>query len=317
MVKRIGSITIVSFYFLLFLFLFLFYSSFTNFRKYWITTAMTTKSHQYLAKIFYSDVDILKVMSQNTMIEPGEVSKLSHIQIHKPKGKSFFRWKKIYGGGYSGYLVEIFDPTRISLSVSSQFGKEGETGLDIARREGNKIVMNAVGFYDPDWSSRGGIAHGTVIQDGSIISEYGSSNVGGGFAGFTSEGKLFLGKVSASDVLKRGVVDAVEFGPFLLINGKKAIVVGNGGFGIAPRSALAQRRDGTVLFLVINGRIPSSLGASMQELIDIMEENGAYNAVNMDGGSSSTLIINQKIINRPVGNGAEGLRKLPVFWTVK
>lgn len=48
-----------------------------------------------------------------------------------------------------------------------------------------------------------------------------------------------------------------------------------------------------------------------------MEENGAYNAVNMDGGSSSSLIINQKIINRPVGNGENRLRKLPAFWVVK
>lgn len=316
-VKRVGIITITSMYFLLFVFLFLFYSPFSSFRKYFITTAMTTKSHQYLAQFFYHDADILKVMSQNNVIEVSEVSDLSHIQICRQKKKPFFQWKKIYGGGYSGYLVEIFDPTRVSLSISSHFGKMGETGLEIARREEVKIVMNAVGFYDPDWSGSGGLPHGIVIQNGKIISEYGSSNVGGGFVGFTKEGKLFLGKVSSADILKRGIIHAVEFGPFLIVNGKKSTVVGNGGFGIAPRSAIGQRKDGTVLFLVINGRIPSSLGASIQDLIDIMEENGAYNAVNMDGGSSSSLIINQKIINRPVGNGENGLRKLPVFWTVK
>lgn len=249
--KRVEIITIISLYFLLFLFLFLFYSSFSDFRKYFITTAMTTKSHQYLAQFFYCDADILKVMSQNKVVEVSEVSDLSHIQICRKKKRPFFQWKKIYGGGYSGYLVEIFDPTRVFLSVSSKIGEEGETGLEIARREAGQVVMNAVGFYDPAWSSSGGIPHGTVIQNGKIISEYASSNVGGGFVGFTKEGKLFLGKVSSSEVLKRGVIYAVEFGPFLMINGKKSTVIGNGGFGIAPRSALGQRKDGTVLFVVM------------------------------------------------------------------
>ena len=48
--------------------------------------------------------------------------------------------------------------------------------------------------------------------------------------------------------------DAIQFGPFLIVNGKPSFVKGNGGWGIAPRSAIGQRQDGIVLFLVINGR---------------------------------------------------------------
>lgn len=302
---------------LLFLFLFLFYSPFSYVRDLFITTAMTTKSHQGLAKFFFDDRYIAKVMCQNRVIEVEEITNLDSIHIENKKNSFLFRKKNIYGPGYSGYLVEIPDPSNVHLVVSSKIGKEGETALSVAKRENASVVMNAVGFYDPDWSSNGAIAHGTVIRGGKIISTYGTSNVGGGFVGFTKNGKLFLGKVSVPQVLDQGVVNAVEFGPFLIVNGKSSFVSGDGGFGVAPRSAIGQRRDGTVLFLVINGRIPSSIGASMKELIAIMRKYGAYNAVNMDGGSSSVLVIHQKVVNRTVGGGKNGLRKLPVFWTVK
>lgn len=114
-----------------------------------------------------------------------------------------------------------------------------------------------------------------------------------------------------------GIRDAVEFGPFLIVNGKSSFVKGNGGWGIAPRTAIGQRKDGIVLFLIINGRIPSSIGADMSDLTEVMENYGAVNAANMDGGSSTELVINHKIINKPVAAGKNGLRDLPTFWIVK
>ena len=54
------------------------------------------------------------------------------------------------------------------------------------------------------------------------------------------------------DAIKAGMEDAVEFGPFLIVNGNAAEIKGNGGWGIAPRTVLAQRKDGIVLFVVID-----------------------------------------------------------------
>ena len=123
--------------------------------------------------------------------------------------------------------------------------------------------------------------------------------------------------MSANEALANGIRDAIEFGPFLIVNGKRSFVKGNGGWGIAPRSAIGQRQDGIVLFLVINGRIPSSIGADMIDLCDVLENYGAYNAANLDGGSSSELVINQEIVNTPVAGGSNGLRDMPTFWVVK
>ena len=135
--------------------------------------------------------------------------------------------------------------------------------------------------------------------------------------GFDKENRFILGKMSKEEALKMNLRDAIEFGPFLIVNGKRSFVKGNGGWGIAPRSVIGQREDGIVLFLVINGRIPTSIGADMNDLCDIMEDYGAINAANLDGGASSELIINNKIINKPVAGGKDGLRYQPVFWVVK
>ena len=62
--------------------------------------------------------------------------------------------------------------------------------------------------------------------------------MGGGFVGFTNDDKLVLGKMSADEALAMGIRDAVEFGPFLIVNGKSSFVKGNGGWGIAPRAAI-------------------------------------------------------------------------------
>ena len=177
--------------------------------------------------------------------------------------------------------------------------------------------MNAGGFYDPNWNSNGALPHGTVISNGKVVSDYADARMGGGFIGFTKDDKFILGNMSKDEALKIGYRDAIEFGPYLIVNGKRSFIKGNGGWGIAPRSAIGQRKDGIVLFLVINGRLASSIGADMVDLCDIMENYGAYNAANLDGGSSSELVINNEIINTPVAGGKNGLRDMSTFWIVK
>lgn len=70
--------------------------------------------------------------------------------------------------------------------------------------------------------------------------------------------------------------------------------------GTAPRTAIGQRQDGIVLFLVVDGRTVTRPGATMKDLIEIFERYGAYNASNLDGGTSSAMVVNNKIINDPV-----------------
>ena len=317
----------------LFSFVFFFYGPWSGFRDFWITTSMTTKSHQYLAKWFYSDETIMKVLEDNIIIPVDEVTDTSLIKLKKYSTSIYknkyekeilehepdelYKLVNVSGKGYNGYLVAIYDPSMVHLATTSYLGVRGEYITDVSKREDAKVIINANGFHDPNWNSNGSTPHGTVIKDGKIVSKFRKANWGGGFIGFTNDNVLVLGKMSDQEALDMGIRDAVEFGPFLMINGKRSFVKGNGGWGLAPRTVIAQRRDGIVLFLVINGRLSTSIGASMVDLCDIMENYGAYNAANLDGGASSALLINHKIINTPVAGGKDGLREIPTFWVVK
>ena len=315
-------------------FVFLFYGPIYSFKEFWITSAMTTMSHQYLATWFYSDDYIQKVLSNNEIFEVDEISNPDDIKFRKytttiyrnkyekeiltkDEGNDVYKLINVSGKGYQGFLVAIYDPSRIHIATTKYLGVRGESILTVSEREGAIIAMNAGGFYDPDWNSNGALPHGTVISNGKVVSDYVDANVGGGFIGFDNNNKLILGYMSKNEALNRGLRDAVEFGPYLIVNGKRSFIRGNGGWGIAPRTAIGQRQDGIVLFLVINGRLASSIGADMVDLTDIMENYGAYNAANLDGGSSSELVINQQIINTPVAGGRNGLRDMSTFWVVK
>ena len=316
-------------------FIFVFYGPWDGFRNFWITSAMTTMSHQYLATWFYSDEVISKVLANNVIHEVDETSNPNDVQLKKYTAKTIYKNEydkavltkdpgndlykviEIKGMSYQGYLVVLYDPSKISIATTNYLGVRGEDILTVSKRENAIIAMNAGGFYDPDWNSNGALPHGTVISNGKVVSDYVDARMGGGFICFTKENKLVLGKMSKEEALNIGCRDAVEFGPFLIVNGKSSFIKGNGGWGIAPRTAIGQRKDGIVLMLVINGRIASSIGASMVDLTEIMENYGAYNAANLDGGSSTELVIKNEIINTPVAGGRYGLRDMSTFWIVK
>lgn len=313
-------------------FIFLFYGPINSFKEFWITSAMTTMSHQYLATWLYSDEYIQQVLENNSIIEVDEITNPDMIKFRKYTSTIYrneydkeilthdkdalYKLIEVKGSGYQGYLVAIYDPSRIHVATTAYLGVRGESILTVSKRENAIIAMNAGGFYDPDWNSNGALPHGTVISRGKVVSDYIDAGYGGGFIGFTNDNKFVLGNMSKEEALNMGIRDAIEFGPYLIVNGKRSFFKGNGGWGIAPRSAIGQRQDGIVLFLVINGRIASSLGADMIDLCDIMEKYGAYNAANLDGGSSSELVINQEIINTPVAGGSNGLRDMSTFWVV-
>lgn len=293
----------------------LLYGPWHGFRDFWITTAMTTLNHQYLAKWFYSEDTINKVLAENRVIPPDEDTKTDLIEINDTKSSNIvykdeydkqvlehkegdiYKYFKVEGYNFDAYMAVIYDPSRIHVVTSKYLGTKGEYLVDMAMENDAVVAINGGGFIDPDGNGNGGNAVGIIIKDGKILQGSSGSQ---GVIGFTNDNKLFLGYVSATEAINKGVRDALEFGPFLIVNGKSSNILGNGGYGIHPRSAIGQRQDGIVLFLVIDGRRVDSMGASMKDVSDIMLKYGAYNAANLDGGNSSVLVINNKIVNRPI-----------------
>lgn len=305
--------------------LFLLYGPYSGFRNWLITTAMSTMKHQYFATTFYGDKWINDVLSSNTLEEPSENTDISKIfvdsekyadkydkEILDRKENDVYKLIEINENGYSGYLVAIYDASKIRVTYSKNLGYSGEYLVNMAKRESAIVAINGGGFLDQDGLGTGGQPLGAIISDGRIISNFGSSAYGGGLIGFTNDNKLYLGRISANEAINMGIRDAVEFGPFLIVNGESAFINGNGGYGNHPRTAIAQRQDGIVLFLVIDGRSLKSKGADMNNLVDILLRYHAYNAANLDGGNSSALVINNKIVNHPINwDEREETRPIP------
>ncbi len=319
---------------LAFIGLFLTYGPISYFRNLLVTTAMSTMNHKYLAHIFYSDKTIENVLSKNYIKEADEDTNADDIvfnndtpltyesvyeeQILKRDKNDLYKIIPLSGNGYKGNMVVIYDPSRVSLASSKYLGSQGQLLVDIAKENNAKVAINASGFVDKNEVGNGGDPTGVVIQDGKLLWNGHPNNWGGGIAGFNKDNVLVLTRKSASEAIADGMRDGVQFGPFLIVNGKASYISGNGGYGIAPRTVLAQRKDGIVLFIIIDGRQPGySIGIDMVEMTKILLRYKAHNATNLDGGASSTLAIDGKLYNRPCGYGETGERWLPNAWIVK
>lgn len=289
-------------------FIVLLYSPYEKFRTWLITTAMMTMDHQYLCKWFYSDTQINDIMSQNYIIESEEDTDPELIKqqieasyneyekellIHE-EGEAY-KIVKFEVNGADAYMAAIFDPSKVKLEVTQQIGVLGDYVTNMAARNNAVMAINAGGFIDGP-ESKGEFPSGITISNGQLITnnEYGQANETGGIIGLTNDNVLVLLKKTAEEALAMGVRDAVSWGPFLVVNGQPSTVSGNGGWGGGARSAIGQRQDGTILFLQVGSNAYRTTGAGMEDLVEIMVRYGAYNAANLDGGTSSVLALRRE-----------------------
>lgn len=120
------------------------------------------------------------------------------------------------------------------------------------------------------------------------------------------------GDIPADSAFARWVVhDAVSGGPRLLSAGKvdvstdPEVFFGTGIPDIHPRTAAGVTEDGHLILMVVDGRQSGSRGVSLEELAELMLSAGAVDAINLDGGGSSTMISRDALVNLPTGGRFE------------
>lgn len=310
------------------------YGPYSGFRDMFVTTAMDTKSHKYLAYILYSDEQIKKVMDKNYLEESDDITNQEDIiietedplvyesiyeeQILKRDENALYKIIEFDEKDYHVYLTVIYDPSRLSTVKSKYYGTKGQH-LSVMAKENNAIVaINGGRFYDAGGQGNGARASGVFISNGQIIEDGGNYKYP--IIGISKKNVLTLGNMTAKEAIELGITDAVCFGPFLIVNGKPSFTQGNGGYGVNPRTAIGQRKDGIILFLTIDGngnKYGFRGGATVVDMIDIFQRYGAYNAANLDGGASTVLAINGVTYNKPVAYSSSGERSLPNAWIVK
>lgn len=300
-----------------------------------ISTAINTKTHDYIAYTFYSEEHVNKVVSQNNYIPIDAEMDLTDIVIDtspkdsydnpydeailtRDEGNENYKYLKIKVGKYDGHLVAIYNPEQVRIITCKKFNTSNYSGkesvLKMSQRLGFTVGINGGGFVD--YGTGSDIPIGYVIKDGEII--WSTNNKKADLIGFTNDNKLLLVNATGEEAIAMGMRDALQFGPFLMVNGEKMQFSDSaGGYSRAARTAIAQRKDGIVLFLVTEGTYTA--GPNMKDVIDALSLYGAYNAANLDGGSSTQMVINGKVINTPrniygnIINGGKG-RNIVTGW---
>lgn len=286
-------------------------------RGLFVTTVMETSAAKFLATGFLGEERVKEILSQNTVIAFEESTNTDLIDIPSDNNiveeeLNSIKIEDVSGSTYKGKMMIIRDPSRLYVGVTNKLGVSGERTDRMVKREGAIGGVNAGGFADEGGMGHGGDPLGIVIQHGKLIS--GGLDVKHNLIGFDNNNVLVLGNYTGQEALNKGVRDAVSFGPFYIINGEPAQAVGTGG-GLNPRTVIGQRKDGTVLLLVIDGRQSSSLGATYKDCIDVMVEYGAYNAANLDGGTSTVMVYEDKIVNSTFA--LYGAREVPTSFLIR
>lgn len=297
---------------LVFIYLFFKTSLFQKYKELWVVTAMSTMNHQYLATWFLSDEEIQEIMDK-LEVQNNEDTNLNEIKIAILKeDKKEITVEKITGKNYVGYVMIVPDASKVNL-VDGRKQARGSKLSEIVKNNNAIAGINAGGFADA-----GGVGSGNILCDATIINKkllYGNKTSKYSLIGLSSDKKLVLGKYTYQQALNAGIESAVEFGPYIIVNGKNQITNSSSG-GIHPRMAIGQRKDGTFIFVVIDGRQPGySIGTNLLELQNIFNRYDAYNAANLDGGSSATMYYNGKVVNKT--STPMGERYLPNAFIVK
>jgi len=303
----------------------------TKWRNIWIETAMTTDQHKWLATCFFPKYLIDEVM--NAQVDITDIGKTDLKKEEKPDilgqkdlvvGEPDSHGNevlindieqgivvlKVKTSNYVGRLVLIDDPSRVYIAATDYKNSRGEFICDYLEKEDAVIGMNASGFHDPGGTSVGGVVTAQCMSQGEYWGYYSSKYI---TVGFDKDDRLVVGEFS--DWEEHNMRDAFQYHPALIINGEK-VIEGSSGWGLQPRSVIGQAENGVVMFFVVDGRqVGYSLGATMGDCADVLEEYGAVNAGACDGGSSSVLAYEGEILNEPSTNMPTG-RFLPNAWVV-
>ena len=217
----------------------------------------------------------------------------------------------------SGTVVHVAEVKADSAEYLKTAFAQGSYGKNVTAATSDIAAgVNAILAINGDYY--GAQEKGYVIRNGKL---YRSTAVSGredlviykdGSFGIINESE-----VTAEQLIAKGAVQTLSFGPALIENGNVSVdsddEVGRA-MSSNPRTAIGIKSDGTYFFVVSDGRTDESEGFSLLQLAEFMKELGAETAYNLDGGGSSTMVFNGSVVNTPtgggIGNGSGSERKV-------
>ena len=280
-------------------------------RNLFVTTLLETGQMKFVVKLFMSDEKVQKIVDSNSMATFTEEVDDDLIDTSEIEDINGIELVEITGTTYMAKMIIVNDPSRVKLAtIYDGSWKEYGITLDKLVNENDAFAGVNGGLYVSD-SNKGGRPMGLVVRDGKIEYNSPSGITGLHLIGLNEDNLLKIIDLSGKNasqveqiIKEEKIRDAVAFQEEssdannhfvkLIINGEAREVNGSGS-GANPRTAIGQRADGAILLLVTDGRGANGhLGATAQDLIEVMESYGAINAANLDGGSSSSMYYDGK-----------------------
>ncbi len=262
---------------------------------------------KWVPGLFLGEETVIAIRTADKAALEDEVSDTSAIVIRTDAITAGDEWaddpdgiriEQVEGDTYNAHVMLIRDPSRVYLGLSTYDGfttsVPGKRLNHAMEDEGAAAAVNAGAFNDDGTSGSyvGSLPEGLVYSGGNCVWKTGAPPNGiTGFAGFNEDNVLVVhtDNIKQAQAEELNIRDGCCFGPVLIMNGEvnmEAYAVS----GWNPRTAIGQRADGVVIFVCIDGRQASSVGGTYADVINIMQEYGAVNACNMDGGSSTVMM---------------------------
>ena len=240
------------------------------------------------------------------------------------------------GENFTAQIMLVRDPSRVYLATSSETLSKDTPGLKIdaaIEKEGAVAAINAGTCWDDGTGSLevGSVPLGLNLSKGKVVwDSFSEATPDTGFVGFNRDNILIVANsVTEEKALELGIRDGCASGTVLIVNGN-AVDIDHSGY--SPRTAIGQRADGTVILVCTNGRTDEFIGATLPDVIAILQEYGAVNACALLGGSSANMLyrdtqglygetgtvhmFNPESAEHNIFTGL-ALRRLPTFWMVK
>lgn len=286
------------------------YGPFDNVKKTLVGMVLGSR-HKYIVEMFLSKEAIEEISGTQKTSTSNVDEDIDKVDVKYKNDKGITKYD-YQSKKFDAYILEIKDPTRIKVALTKYLDKNGQKTSEMAKERKAIAAINGGTFVDKNYAGVGATPGGFVICGGEVKYKDCDEDTKSNVIAFTKKGKLVVGDHSINE-LKASDIDVSEavcfIGPTLIINGERQIEDPQCD-GANPRTAVGQKEDGTVIFVVADGRKNLvKVGASLYDLQEILIKHGAVNAGRLDGGYSSTMYYDGEVINSP--NEWDGERTVP------
>lgn len=270
-----------------------------------VLSAMQASATKWVPGLFLPDETVEQIVADSKKINTDSISIDDYVTTMPgtDSGEEKNIWdsaidgmvfETINGTTYKAYVLLVKDPARVFVGTSSDYksNKQGITIFDVAEKYDAIAAINGGEFSDPGGVGTGNNPIGITYSQGTLMWNDGYTNRT--FIGIDQNNKLVVSEgMTKARAEQLGIRDGVCFqtGNVLITNedGNVVFHYADSNTGTAQRTAIGQCADGTIILLVTDGRSASSLGATHNDMIDIMVSYGAVAAGMLDGGSSTMM----------------------------